>query len=874
MTEPPAGLAAALADRYRLERELGRGGMATVWLAEDVRHGRQVAVKVLHPELGAVLGVERFLAEIRTTAHLSHPGILPLFDSGTAAGQVFYVMPYVPGESLRARMDREGQLPVGEAVRIAIEVAEALAHAHGQGVIHRDIKPENILLQGGHPLLADFGIALAVQEAGGSRLTQTGLSLGTPQYMSPEQAGAERSVDGRSDIYSLGAVLYEMLGGEPPFRAPTTQAVLVKLMTEEPRPLGALRKSVPDHVADAVHTALEKLPADRFATPTEFAQALGGVAAPMRRRADAPARRRATVLAAGAAGLVLGGLAGLLVTRALTGPPAPQPPSRLAIIAPAVGGSGSPALRRQLALAPDGEEVVYVAISPLGVNQLMRQRIDAEEPTPIPGGDGMAGPVVSRDGRWLYASGQDQAARLPIEGGVRTRLPATFLHGAMDPAGTFWHTETDVGLARLVPGADTLETRFAELGPGLRIMQFLDDGSAIVVRRLVGNATGPAFLLDPATGDTTTLLEIPHTEIRYTARHLVWVLTDGSMHAASYDPRTQQRGAAVQVAANVSLTGTGIAQFAVAPNGTVAYIPEAPRELVFVDREGATRSATAERRNFHAPLFSPDGRRVSLDFTSADGRDAWILDPTQGTLTRATFVGDGHDATWSPDGRFLTYTSARSGALGAYRIRPGTTAPPESLLASRHLGYTGTWTPDGQTLVTVATELRPGNRLDVVRFAPGTGTLEPVVATSFNEQYPAVSPDGRWLAYVSDQSGREEVYVRELGDPDGLTVQVSLGGATEPVWRRDGRELAYRGTTEGRPELIVAEVGTGATFTVAGRRALFSLADYVGTSPHANFDYTPDGRGYVMVRRSHATRIMVIQNLPELVRRLQGAAAR
>jgi Tol biopolymer transport system component len=378
--------------------------------------------------------------------------------------------------------------------------------------------------------------------------------------------------------------------------------------------------------------------------------------------------------------------------------------------------------------------------------------------------------------------------------------------------------------------------------------------------------------VDPVSGDTTTLLDVPVTEIRYTAGHLVWVLTDGSMQAAPYDPRTGERGASVLVAANVSLTGTGIAQFDVARNGTVAYIPEAPRELVFVDRQGGTRAASPERRNFHAPLFSPDGQRVSLDFTSTDGRDVWILDPAQGTLTRATFVGDGHDATWSPDGRFLTFTSARSGALGAYRIRPGTTAPPDSLLASRHLGYTGTWTPDGQALVSVATELRPGNRLDVVRFAPGAGILEPVVATSFNEQYPAVSPDGRWLAYVSDQSGREEVYVRELGDPDGLAVQVSLGGATEPVWRRDGRELAYRGTTEGRPELIVAEVGTGATFSIAARRALFSLADYVGTSPHANYDYTPDGRGFVMVRRSQATRIMVIQNLPGLVRRLQGAA--
>ncbi|HEU4723239.1 MAG TPA: serine/threonine-protein kinase, partial [Gemmatimonadaceae bacterium] len=209
--DPPAGdltartapLAAALADRYRITRELGAGGMATVYLAEDVRHHRRVAVKLLHPELSAVLGSERFLKEIELTAGLQHPHILPLFDSGSVDGQLYYVMPFVEGETLRARLERERQLPVRDAVRIAREVADALAYAHAHGVIHRDVKPENILLQGGHALVADFGIALAVQQAGGQRITQTGLSLGTPQYMAPEQATGEKSVDARADVYAL-----------------------------------------------------------------------------------------------------------------------------------------------------------------------------------------------------------------------------------------------------------------------------------------------------------------------------------------------------------------------------------------------------------------------------------------------------------------------------------------------------------------------------------------------------------------------------------------------------------------------------------------------------------------------------------------------
>jgi len=271
----------AFGSTYALQRELGRGGMATVYLAHDRKHDRRVAVKVLHPELAAVLGVERFLNEIRVTANLQHPHILGLIDSGVLGddtgelrGRPYYVMPFVQGESLRQRLEREGQLPVADALRIATEVASALDYAHRHGVIHRDIKPENILLHDGSALVADFGIALAVQQAGGARMTQTGLSLGTPQYMSPEQTTGERTITARSDIYALGAVTYEMLAGEPPFTGPSIQAIVARLMAETPRALTVQRRSVPAHVEAAVLQALEKLPADRFATAAEFAGAL------------------------------------------------------------------------------------------------------------------------------------------------------------------------------------------------------------------------------------------------------------------------------------------------------------------------------------------------------------------------------------------------------------------------------------------------------------------------------------------------------------------------------------------------------------------------------------------------------------------------
>src|SRR3954469_11127739 len=270
----PDSLRTALGDRYRLERELGQGGMATGYLAEDLKHRRQVAIKVLRPELAAVIGAERFLREIQTIATLQHPHILGLIDSGEVNGTAYYVMPFVDGESLRDRLRREHQLPVGDAIRLASEVASALDYAHRHGVIHRDIKPENILLHDGAALVADFGIALAVSSAGGGRMTETGMSLGTPHYMSPEQAMGEREITVRSDVYALGCVTYEMLVGEPPFTGPTAQAIIARVMTEEPRSLTLQRKTVPPHVEAAVLTALSKLPADRFATAAQFGEAL------------------------------------------------------------------------------------------------------------------------------------------------------------------------------------------------------------------------------------------------------------------------------------------------------------------------------------------------------------------------------------------------------------------------------------------------------------------------------------------------------------------------------------------------------------------------------------------------------------------------
>src|SRR5213596_3793530 len=342
-------LTAALAGRYAIERELGAGGMATVYLARDLRHDRDVALKVLRPELAAVLGAERFLREIGISARLDHPHILTLIDSGETDGFVWYVLPYVRGESLRNKLTREQQLSIEETVRIATQVASALEYAHRHGVIHRDIKPENILLHEGEAVVADFGIALAVREAGGERLTESGLSLGTPQYMSPEQATGGRALDARSDVYSLAAVVYEMLAGEPPHTGPTVQAVIAKLLTERPTRIRTVRDTVPEGIDAAVAKALAKVPADRFGGAAEFAAALA--LSPVEPTAG---RRRRVVVAAGIVGALAIGVGLWLGVRAAA---SRRGPAFVALDRSQLTFTGNATIP---AISGDGKQVAYV----------------------------------------------------------------------------------------------------------------------------------------------------------------------------------------------------------------------------------------------------------------------------------------------------------------------------------------------------------------------------------------------------------------------------------------------------------------------------------------------------------------------------------
>ncbi|MGD2071533.1 MAG: protein kinase, partial [Gemmatimonadota bacterium] len=540
-------LNAVLPDSYRVEEQVGAGGMATVYRALDVRHDRHVAVKVLRPELAAVVGADRFLTEIRVTAGLQHPHILPLHDSGEADGLLYYVMPFVPGESLRDRLERETQLPVEEALRITREVADGLGHAHELGVIHRDVKPENILLTGEHALVADFGIARAVSEAGGSRITETGITLGTPPYMSPEQATAEANVDARSDQYSLACVLYEMLVGEPPFTGPTARAVMAKVLTQRPPPVREARELVDAGVDATIQKALAKLPADRFPTVRDFAESLRdppalrathGISRPGDggRRSRSPSEIVAWTLVA-----ILAVAVTALLLRA-TRPGESEGVTRMVLDprpadAVAVGAHLVPtelgAEVDVLAISADGRRIAFVGRGADGETRIYLRELGAYEARALPQTESSTSPFFSPDGDWVgfYSWPDRRLKRLPVSGGTPQVICQCepILSADWGPDGTVVMDSWGVEGLRVVPasggvpeGVGPQETMEAD-EYALSHPDFLPDGRHVLVTAWGGGGSNrriAAVAVDE--GGRTTLLEEGWTPQFALDGHLVY----------------------------------------------------------------------------------------------------------------------------------------------------------------------------------------------------------------------------------------------------------------------------------------------------------------------------------------------------------------
>ena len=873
-----AQLNSALIGRYEIEREIGAGGMATVYLARDLRHDRSVALKLLNPELGAVLGGERFLSEIKVTANLQHPNLLPLFDSGQVDGLLFYVMPFVSGETLRRRLDREKQLPVDEAVRIAVAVANALDYAHGHGVIHRDLKPENILLQHGQPIVADFGIALAVSNAGGSRITQTGLSLGTPQYMSPEQATGDRLVDGRTDIYSLAAMTYEMLTGEPPHAGTTAQAIIAKLMTEEVRPLTVLRRSVPSYVDAAIRRALEKLPADRFATAGQFAEALvtPRVVLPEFGAASATSPawtrigRRALPWTLAALGLAFG--AWMIIRRPVGEPPLPVH-FTLAVKAPVTLDPK----RFDIAVSPNGSHIVFIAgLAPQ--TQIWVRSLADENPRLVAGTEGARFLFLSPDGDWIgFGTFSDRLYRVAMAGGPV--LPLTKLGGfatwgsknvivfSRNPLGALFALSASGGATRQITMLDSAHGEIAQAQPS-----FLPDGNAFLFVSYRGAGGAEQRLAVGTLDGRVTLLDLRGTNPIFVAPNwLLFAQTDGGIEAAPFDPkrwRVTGPPSAVLDGVTTQADGRG-AVIGVSANGNLLAYSHGSQlfRLALLSSNAEAQLLPGEPGHFRHVRVSPDGSRVIMDVAAPDGtQDIWIYDVKSSALTRVTFDGRSTDPVWSPDGRHIAFTKQDSTTLTfhVYSMASDGSEPPHVLVGGPGIQFAGSWTPDGKTFIVDESDDDLDRAMHVT--AVTEDGVRRIVAGSpqSSQRLAAVSPDGRWLAYTSNETGRVEVYVHPMSGTGKW--QVSLQGGMQPVWSRDGNTLYYRDSTN-----IVAAAVTGtSTFSITARRNFAN--DHFAMENTINYDAMPDGQHLlVLVPVSEGAEISVVINwMEELKRKLAG----
>ncbi|MEP7065332.1 MAG: protein kinase [Gemmatimonadota bacterium] len=851
-----AQLKESLRPSYDLEREIGRGGMATVYLARDVKHDRHVAVKVLDPELGVVLGVERFLSEIRVTANLQHPNLLPLFDSGDVNGHLYYVMPFVDGESLRARLERDRQLPVDEAVRIAIAVAHALDYAHAHGVIHRDLKPENILMQHGQPVIADFGIALAISKAGGSRVTQTGLSLGTPQYMSPEQATGDRVIDGRSDIYSLGAILYEMLAGEPPHAGATVQATIAKVITDPVRSLRSLRDTVPIQIDLAVAKALAKLPADRFATAALFVRALEGdrtglPVAPSAQRGVVRSwiRNPATIA-----------LATLLVTTSAFAAYRARPSARSSRaertvrfdFRPPPGANVQLTWGSPMAISPDGRSMAYVGEGPTG-SLLWIRNLETGASRAFAGTDEPESPTFSPDGRWILftMNARSILAKIPVDGGAIVPLyPSSSLSRvAFVTSDSIVFSNADAGntFGRLLLGSlagGTAKPFLLEHSPAVSPAQAnpvtAPDGKTILFTSERGARSTSGVLAWATRSERQAVLtRVQATSILgYVAGHVIYANDAGAILAVPFDLATHRiTGEPVQTGESVMLDVYD-AKAALSGNGDLTFVAGGGQvRPMLIDRNSAKPLMTTERAIVDA-RYSPDGSRIAVSIRDAGRTDVWVFTPSSGSLDRLTSTGSINDRVeWSPDGSRVLFRTDRENSTSLWwQSIDGST--PAARITPRSLKVPvleGVVTPDGKTVVF---RVDTPNHLRDILSVPLSGdtTVTTVLATDADEMSPRISPDGKWMAYVSAESGTDEVYVRPFPGPGGRTL-VSQNGGREPLWSHDGREIFY----SSHGAYIAAALTISATPAVAYRDTVAS-GTYASWRFHPLYDIAPDGK--------------------------------
>lgn len=812
-------LATALAGRYRIERELGAGGMATVYLAEDLKHRRKVAIKVLREELAASVGASRFLREIEICAQLQHPNILPLLDSGDAGGLLYYVMPYVEGQSLRQRLNREGELPIGEAIRILIEVVDALAYAHARGVVHRDIKPDNVMLSGRHALVADFGVARALSEATGHEtMTSAGMALGTPAYMSPEQAMADPHVDHRSDLYSVGAMAYELLAGRPPFTGHTPQQVLSAHVTESAEPVGKLRPGVGAALEQIVMRCLAKRPADRWQSAEELLAHLEPLATPSGGTQPTEARLPAVegtggvswrAVAAAGVVAVMAGLAvwfGVRSIRSLTGDGGP-----VLVIGNSVKLTAQEGLEIHPAISPDGRLVAYAA------GQATRMRIYIQ---PVGGGR----TITLSEG----SSALEFQPRWSPDGNQILYLTDDGAYVASALGGTG---------RRVVEAADSLRGPASTSAPlGMSAAAWSPDG------RRIATAHGGALWVTRLDGGGLQRLGTSPFEL----------------HSCDWSPRDDWIACVSGNSESVS------------PGQTFGNI--APSAIVLIPATGGSLVEVTDRRVLHlSPVWAPDGQRLYFVSNRQGPRDVYVVEigsdgRARGEPRRVTTGLNAHSIAFSGDGARMVYGTWTARAnIWSLPIPSGppvaaSTAQPvtsgNQIIEAMRVSSDGRWLLYDSNL--------HGNA-DIYRVPVDGGTPERLTSDPADDFGPDLSPDGREIAFHSWRTGTRDIVVQTL---DGASVRLltnTSGQESFPVWSPDGRAIAFydqlreNGVLRG---IFVVRRDAGGTWGAPVHRLTGAIR--VSWSPDGRFlAYSRNGALEVMPSDSGAPRVVYAPKGPD-----------
>lgn len=858
---------------YEIAEPLGAGGMGEVYRARDTRLGREVAIKVL-PEAFVADSerVRRFEREAKLLASLNHPHIASIYDIGEGDGVHFLVMELVQGETLAERLSR-GPIPPREVATLGLQIVEALEAAHARGIIHRDLKPGNVIVdEGGKVKVLDFGLAKALALEGSAhpaaegsdprtltyQATEAGVVLGTAAYMSPEQARG-KPADSRADVWAFGCVLFEMLGGQRPFDGESVADTLGAVVSAEPD-WSSLPRTLPRPLDRLVRRCLVKDPTDRLHhvadARLELVDALHGEASELgEQRFSPPSRRRLAVLilALVVVGALLGSTAVWVVRPDSRGEEPTATPSRWTVDLSAhgqldIGGRSNP-----LAISPDGMTLAYVARTTGGKNRLYARAIGEIEARAVPGSEGAENPFFSPDGRWIGFFAGAQLKKAPVVGGAPVNLALV----PLDNLGATWSEDGSIVFASYSSGlwqvADTggepeRLTPADEVGSAQhRWPWFLPSGRRVLFT--LQTLEGPRLaVFDLENGESQLVRGIQQVaKARYLpGGHLVFA-QEGSLLAARFDPKEGRLlDTPVPLVSGVSMETTrGTANFEVSSSGTLVYVhgeatPDAV--LTWVDRTGREEAVSEFRAPFAHPVLSPGGSRLAVEVGSEVGdRDIQVLDLDRGTRRVITSESRNAQPAWHPDGRRIAVVSDRADDWDLYLAAVNGTEDLEPLLVRPLEQWLGSWTPQGEKLVFY--EVHPENARDIwVLDVAEQGTATPYRATAANERGVRLSPDGRWLAYVSDESGRDEVYVDRFPQP-GARQTISTRGGAEPVWSPDGTELFYR---EGQ-RMMAVSVETGNGLSPGLPRPLFEGPYDEEIVGNANYDVGPDGR-FVMIR--------------------------